>query len=88
MLLSELVTEGALKRSDPYISGEDELPAKPRLYKKSAFQARVDSLAKAAGVTPDRVRELWVAHSGRVDPKNMNRWAIITRRVKDDLGLS
>lgn len=82
----EHVLEGLMKRSDRYVSGEDEQPVR-RLVKKTPFQARLSSLAKQAGVSEDKVRDIWVRISGQVDSRNMNRWAIITSKVKQELGI-
>lgn len=93
MLLIEVLSEGALKRSDPFISGDSNIspsqsPApKEQVAKRTPFQARLYSIATTAGVTEDKVRDLWIKHSGQIDQNNANRWAIITKRVKDELGL-
>lgn len=79
------IVEGLMKRSDPIVSGEQDEPVRPK--KKTPFQARLSNLARTANVSEDKVRDLWIKHSGDVDPKNMNRFAIITSRVKKDLGL-
>lgn len=84
-MLFKHIFEGYMKRSDPVISGETDTP--PRLVKKTPFQARLANLASAAGVTEDKVRDLWVHHSGQVDKTNMNTFAIIWSRVKKDLGV-
>jgi len=89
------LTEGAMKRSDPYISGEKDPAWHPRhpplkaapTKEVSAHEKKLIDLASRANVKLDKVKELWAHAKSTVDPKLPNRWAVVMAKVKRDLKL-
>lgn len=96
MKLAEL-HEGAVKRSDPYISGEKEgprptqptQPTKPVGAKPvSKHDQKIDALSKKARIPRDQVEKAWDEERDKVDAKNPQRWAIVMNNVKKRLHVS
>ena len=77
--------EGMMKRSDPYISGELDGP-RP-VPKKNSHDTKILNLAKHAGVTPDKVEQVWADTKKSVDMSQPNAYAIVMSRVQRALGL-
>lgn len=85
-LLKELL-EGAMKRSDPYVSGEKE-PVKPARMPKPADKkpkgcgttTRATNLAKKAGVSVDKVMAMY-KHAKAMNNSYAAVWASVQREL-------
>lgn len=89
MLLKDLC-EGMMKRSDPYISGDSDVPAsrtRERTPTKTTFQKRMETLANRANVSVDQATAAWRQATSEVDDRLENRWALVNKLVKQKLGL-
>lgn len=84
MKLQEL-TEGKMKRSDPYISGDLDGP-RPKPSEKT-YDKKIINLANKANVTPEKVEQLWLDTKNSLDMKMPNAYGILTARVQRALGL-
>ena len=80
--------EGKMKRSDPFISGErDPKHATPSSTKHTSHEKKLMALAAKAGVSVHDARKAWDDAKDQVDPKLENRWMIVMRKAKENLGL-
>ncbi len=89
MLLNELF-EGAMKRSDPHVSG-DHADTKSAILppKKSTFQVKMENLAKRAKVSVDVAKSAWDSAKSEIDPRldNSIRWVKVAQRTNQILGI-
>jgi hypothetical protein len=76
--------EGAMKRSDPYVSGDREGAPAPAAPKKRKVD-RFETMARKAGVSVAAVRSAWHAAKKEVDMSRTNAYAIVQRKVMDQL---
>ena len=87
MKLDELKLEGMVKRSDPYISGDLEGPRPnvPPATKKR--NAKIENLARKAGVSSEKVEQLWADIKKTLDMSHPGAYALLTAKVQRALGL-
>ena len=85
MILKDLF-EGMMKRSDPYISGE--LEGKRPVPKKTVHDTKILNLAKRAGVSVDKVEQVWDNVRRELDMSLPNAYAILMARTKRVLGVT
>jgi hypothetical protein len=84
------VDEGAMKRSDPYISGEQDYPVQKDAKFRSDLSPHKKMLANTAqkaGKTLADAEAAWEKVKGEVSKDLQNYWAIVQFRFKRELGL-
>lgn len=86
MKFAEIV-EGMMKRSDPYISGDKD-GVRPTPSKPSPFSIKISKLASQANVPVSKVEAAWETAKSQVDPRLSNRWALVTLKTKQILGIA
>lgn len=83
------VTEGAMKRSDPYISGERSERTIPiQRTKPSGTATRIKNLALKAKVPQAKVERIWDDVKRELDMQHPNAHAILMSKVKRILGIN
>lgn len=82
------ITEGKMKRSDPYISGEIDGPRPQKVEpKKSNHDTKIVNLAKKANVSPEKVEQIWADTKKNLDMSMPNAYGVLMARVQRTLGL-
>lgn len=78
--------EGLMKRSDPYISGERNIPTVKK--QVTAHTKRLQALGDKANKPLAYVRELWRREVDKVDASHPNRFGIVMLNLKRQLGIA
>lgn len=89
-LIKKPTTEGQMKRSDPYVSGEKEDVGRrdaPTPAKKSPLDAQVRIIAQKSGRSEEEVRRVRDQIKREIDLKMPSAWALVNGRLKKHFGL-